>query len=574
MLDFEELRDRDLAEAPFSSEDEGAEAMVFTKPVPLASQGTKQSKAPPSINRKPQVLLLYGRQSNNTLFSFQTTGLRNTLKDCDIHWLDADMVWQFEENKDLHDVDDMTKAISKGKEFYTWFEQDCDDARVRPDCWKLFDPSVKVHYRTGEPERAVDKLLSYVNEKGPIDVIGTLFEGSMLVHLAIARLISEGKDIPWKLSVFFGAQPIRDASYAQAFQGKIAHPTFFVFMKLEHYYHFTRTGAGMKASEDYYENPIIMETLDTHAMPSIQPRATEVYERIHDEINWRCGLRKEKPKKVATPPKPFTFPILNLVGMLARKIRVLAMAGGHAREEIIQFQTTPLRMALGKDNAEWTFLHGFKEWTYYKGEPVPSEFEEKIAAGKQLYNYYLDKAHDDRDITNAKKQFDPNVFVEYYDFQESIDQFKTYIEENGPFDVIVAFSQAAIFLHGVMSSIRRSPIADKTREDNYRNSPDVMPWRITLMFNGMHVRDKRYFEWFDGPKLKHPTVMVYGTEDEFYDYSKDGFGNKPQHEYYEDPIMMEHGQDHVFPTVNPRAKEIYDRCVAEIWKHCGGRPTL
>merc|ERR1712083_543563 len=122
-----------------------------------------------------------------------------------------------------------------------------------------------------------------------------------------------------------------------------------------------------------------------------------------------------------------------------------------------------------------------------------------------------------------------------------------------------------------MSTIRKEAIPDKTREDNRRNSPDQMPWRLSLIFNGMHVRDKRYFDMFDGPKLPHPTVMVYGKADEYYDYSKTGFENKPQHEYFENPIMMEHEQDHMFPTDQPRAKQIYDKCVDEIWKHCGGR---
>merc|ERR1712187_361044 len=113
-----------------------------------------------------------------------------------------------------------------------------------------------------------------------------------------------------------------------------------------------------------------------------------------------------------------------------------------------------------------------------------------------------------------------------------------------------------------------------SRWQQNRSTTDSMPWRISLFFNGMHVRDKRYFHLFDKPLTGHPTVFVYGREDEYYEYARDGFGNKPQEEYYENPLVLTHNQSHEFPTIMPRAKQIYDKVCAEIWRHCGGKPIL
>eukprot|EP00441_Pelagodinium_beii_P020531 CAMPEP_0197678414 /NCGR_PEP_ID=MMETSP1338-20131121/89969_1 /TAXON_ID=43686 ORGANISM="Pelagodinium beii, Strain RCC1491" /NCGR_SAMPLE_ID=MMETSP1338 /ASSEMBLY_ACC=CAM_ASM_000754 /LENGTH=85 /DNA_ID=CAMNT_0043259353 /DNA_START=38 /DNA_END=292 /DNA_ORIENTATION=+ len=84
----------------------------------------------------------------------------------------------------------------------------------------------------------------------------------------------------------------------------------------------------------------------------------------------------------------------------------------------------------------------------------------------------------------------------------------------------------------------------------------------------MHIRAEDYFNLFHVAS-PHPTVHVFGKEDEFYAYGRDGFGNKPMEEYYVDPLVLVHEQGHQFPTAQPRAKQIYDRVAAEIWRHCG-----
>ena len=42
-------------------------------------------------------------------------------------------------------------------------------------------------------------------------------------------------------------------------------------------------------------------------------------------------------------------------------------------------------------------------------------------------------------------------------------------------------------------------------------------------------------------------------------------------EYYVDPVIFTHSEGHAFPTQPPRAREIYDRVAAEIWRQSGTR---
>ena len=48
---------------------------------------------------------------------------------------------------------------------------------------------------------------------------------------------------------------------------------------------------------------------------------------------------------------------------------------------------------------------------------------------------------------------------------------------------------------------------------------EAVPWRLSVLFNGMRVRDESYRAMFD-ERLKVPALMVFGTEDEFYGYGK------------------------------------------------------
>mmetsp|Transcript_10082 Transcript_10082/g.25258 ORF Transcript_10082/g.25258 Transcript_10082/m.25258 type:complete len:591 (-) Transcript_10082:52-1824(-) len=590
MLDFKDLAERDL-EVDDSDDDfpgfgkASVPAALLQKNDAIAAAAAidgVSSQTPSSINRQMRVLVLHGRQSNENLVAFQLSGFKSALgKDVDIRYLEGDHVWSYREGVDTHDADQMTVSLAKGKPFKLWFDHTTDDNRDRIDFFKQQDPYVKVTYNGAD--KAVDKVLKYLEDEGPVDVIVTLFEGSIVVHLAIARLISQGSPIPWRLSVFFGGTCIRDDTLAAPLASrKVNHPTVHVFGKADEYYFYQRTAATRTAAEDYYQQPVILEHQEGHMLPSPgNPKSKEIYERIVAEMQYRCGLTPNAPQKVVRPPKPSSWAIRDLNVMAPRKVRVLCLCGGHSCSAVIKFQTQQLKNALGKDATEFVYLEGSKDWTWYEGEPTISEMEEKIAKGAQLKNWYMDTCHV-KDKTkeyesNAKRQFDPDTWVQYHDVQGAVDHLRNFIMTEGPFDVLVGFSQGCIMAHLFMAYFRKDAPGGlekyPKRWQHAIHSADQMPWRISVFFAGMHVRDKDYFHLFEN-KLDHPTIQVFGKLDEYYDYGRDGFGNKPQEEYYVDPIVMTHEQSHEFPTEMPRAKQIYDRVSAEVWRHCGGRPEV
>merc|ERR1712216_499585 len=95
-----------------------------------------------------------------------------------------------------------------------------------------------------------------------------------------------------------------------------------------------------------------------------------------------------------------------------------------------------------------------------------------------------------------------------------------------------------------------------------RSRGENIPWKLSVFFNGMRVRDERFAELFN-EKLSQPAVMVYGRKDEFYEY-----GQK-QIDMYEDPVVLEHEEGHKFPAAQPHAKQIYEEVTKMILQHCG-----
>mmetsp|Transcript_104377 Transcript_104377/g.280399 ORF Transcript_104377/g.280399 Transcript_104377/m.280399 type:complete len:530 (-) Transcript_104377:90-1679(-) len=527
-----------------------------------------------------QVLVRHGRQSNEPMVNFQLTGLKQAIgKDADIRVLESDLIWTYQEGADNHDADPMSLALAKGRPFKMWFRHATDDPRERIDFFKQQDPNVKVTYSEYEP--SVDKLLSYVKNEGPVDAVVALFDGSIVVHLAVARLAKMGLRVPWRLSVFFGSMCIRDDNLSEPLASQpSSHPTIHVFGRRDEYYFYHRTAAGRRAPEDYYEDAVILEHSEGHQLPSPGAKQSKlVYERIAEGMRYHCGLTSAVPRRVARPPKPTSFAVRNLDDMTPRKLRVLALCGGHSCAAVIKFQTTQLKAALGKDAAEWTYLEGSKPWSWYEGEPTVSEMEEKIANGAQLKNWYMDTCHEESgkksDRLNSFKQFDPATRVEYHDVQGAVQHLKKYIMDEGPFDVLVAFSQGCIMAHLLIGHLRQEAPGGRElypeRWKHTRHTAEQMPWRCSVFFSGMHLRDRAFLPLFE-TRSPHPTVHVFGKRDEYYDYGRDGFGNKPQEEYYVDPVVLTHDQSHELPTSAPRARQIYDRITTEIWRHCGGRP--
>mmetsp|Transcript_115501 Transcript_115501/g.224687 ORF Transcript_115501/g.224687 Transcript_115501/m.224687 type:complete len:373 (-) Transcript_115501:167-1285(-) len=262
--------------------------------------------------------------------------------------------------------------------------------------------------------------------------------------------------------------------------------------------------------------------------------------RVEDEGS--CSQQPASDTELGAVPRPAqtqSVPSAN-----GRKLRILALHGGGANSEIMKFQTLGLQKIVG-DKATWDFLDGGREW---RSKTPPSEMMLSLANGKPLRGWYgvSDDGGDERPF--AEKLFDESVQFHYEEVDDAVDRVLAHMHEQGPFDVLVGFSQGCIMTH-LLAAVLRD-----------RGEP--MPWRLSVQFSGMRVRDDRYTRLFKEAMVL-PVVQVYGKRDELYAY-----GRQSQPELYQNPVILEHDEGHKFPSQKPRATEIYERVLKEILWHC------
>lgn len=228
---------------------------------------------------------------------------------------------------------------------------------------------------------------------------------------------------------------------------------------------------------------------------------------------------------------------------LGRKLRVLALHGGGSNTNIMRYQTSQLRRLLG-DSAEWEFLNGTRSWN-----EEPDAMMKAIADGMPFKGWYGVSNDDTTDRPMTEKLFDMSVNFTYSQVEEGAEQVLEFMRKQGPFDVLVGFSQGCIVTHLITGLLR-----EKGEE---------LPWRLSVLFNGLRVRDQRYSKLFE-KTLSQPSLMIFGKNDPYYAY-----GKQSQMSMYDNPVVLEHDEGHKFPTNNAAGKEIYSRVVKEMLWHCG-----
>lgn len=238
--------------------------------------------------------------------------------------------------------------------------------------------------------------------------------------------------------------------------------------------------------------------------------------------------------------------------IVGRKVRVLALHGAPANSNVMKFQTAPLRRLLGED-VEWVVPDAKYNFTptdgagtaldqRFKQERTP--FEERIGRGKPFVSWFkllAARAAPQHELVTSDVISDPESF------EGSISQITEVLEQEGPIDVVVAFSQGVIVASNVAHRLRKvgKPI----------------PWRLSLFFSCTAPCPCDMFE----PPLSVPTFFVTSPQ-----YVEHTFGVSAFSELYSDIVFLEHEDGFSFPTSQPRAQEIYERLAAEFWKRCTG----
>mmetsp|Transcript_132966 Transcript_132966/g.231102 ORF Transcript_132966/g.231102 Transcript_132966/m.231102 type:complete len:418 (-) Transcript_132966:67-1320(-) len=243
--------------------------------------------------------------------------------------------------------------------------------------------------------------------------------------------------------------------------------------------------------------------------------------------------KSAEPQPAAPPPKA------------DRKPRILALHGAPGNSNIMKFQVTSFKKALGKD-FEWVFWEGPCKW-----EPVPgatalnlserTPVEKMLAKDLPFVQWY---SHPEPDEGGPKEMSFEGVV--YLNVERGFEYLDEKLQKEGPFDAVVAFSQSGTMVAMYMDYLRRLG-----RE---------VPWKLSVFFCGAMIDDVKYVL---KEKLSQPAIYVQGGDADPWG----AHGKKQLPLMYEEVKMFEHQDGHTFPQTN--AGEIYEEIAREMRDRCG-----
>jgi len=224
-------------------------------------------------------------------------------------------------------------------------------------------------------------------------------------------------------------------------------------------------------------------------------------------------------------------------------IRILCLHGAGTNQKVMQHQTRALQNRLGK-KAEFHFIQGKHRWPDSKVDPlIVNLFGEGPYFG--WMDAQIDQEKNERtDIQWRDALRDENVWITYKYLDEALNTVKEKIESDGPYDVLLGFSQGSIIITLATAY--------------YLGETGSVPWKFNVQFAGFPVRDNGFKEKYMQKRLCHPSLMVLGREDPFYDWALSA-----QYQF-EAPLYIEHTENHRIPKDVPTIHRICD----EILLHC------
>lgn len=225
--------------------------------------GGDQSRAD---GQKIRVVAVHGANSNSPIMKFQTAKFKAALG-ADAEWIfvDSPMVWTpipGSEDPLFMEPSPIEKSLSKGQPFSWWYS----------------------HGNTiyNAVDEGVQNLLEAIERASPVDVVVSFSQGSNCVSLALDALRRSGKHAPWKLSVMVLGGQIDDPIFQWPESWVSDQPTLRVLNK-GHDSFFSHQG-GEGSLKHMYSNLLEIEHGDGHMFPRSEPRASEIYVQLAQEI--------------------------------------------------------------------------------------------------------------------------------------------------------------------------------------------------------------------------------------------------------------------------------------------------
>ena len=169
--------------------------------------------------------------------------------------------------------------------------------------------------------------------------------------------------------------------------------------------------------------------------------------------------------------------------------------------------------------ASFRFVDGELDWTDSPDTSIPERLLEKPLKG--WYHVLSDLTGDSPsqdELTNADAHFT------YDNVYPALDRIRNILSSEGPFDIIIGFSQGSTLATMLMATEHCQP-----------------PPKCALLFSGMPPRDSRYVP---KNKLTVPCVLVYGRRDPMETVCK------TLSEYFDRPLTVTHSGGHELPKLD------------------------
>mmetsp|Transcript_94320 Transcript_94320/g.177476 ORF Transcript_94320/g.177476 Transcript_94320/m.177476 type:complete len:243 (+) Transcript_94320:71-799(+) len=203
---------------------------------------------------------------------------------------------------------------------------------------------------------------------------------------------------------------------------------------------------------------------------------------------------------------------------LGHPLRLLCLHGGGENSQAMEFRMRPLQRLLGSD-VEITCLDGGLPWQGAVDPDIRSMFGE--SDGKKIWGWYGTSE-------------DAAGGLSYSGVEQSIFRIERFIEDHGPFDVLVGFSQGCSMITLLTATLSQA---------------GDLPWRANLLCNGVPPKDGRYDHLFTAG-LEVPSVHVLGKADPHY-----ALGLKLK-DMYSRSLVVEHNEGHKLPDETPVTQAI------------------
>lgn len=235
----------------------------------------------------------------------------------------------------------------------------------------------------------------------------------------------------------------------------------------------------------------------------------------------------------------------------------------------MQDQTRDLRTLLGSDAA---FVH--LDAPLEAAGDSDAMIERAYAAHKPFYEWWRQVTPDGVEIIDAEVAArviqEANAKGEsaagwvYEGMEAAIEYVTGVIDSQGPFDVLIGFSQGAVM--ATLLGLWYTKIQQST------------PWKLSMCFNGLRAHGSNCVPLLQDEsgqtvRVDCPSVHVFGLQDPLTDDAKMLAG------HYEDcaadgtriKLLLEHDLGHRFPSAN-RHPAVYQAILNAIEQHCAYSP--